>query len=179
MNPETKLILDELNKRFDALEDKWDSRLLERDESWSRKFSDQESSHGERLSALEHTTSALPSIEGMVDDIRLEVNKLNKHWERAMLERTQQPPLCPNPPPPEHLPAPGFAGKPSGHRVDPHYREGDHGVITAVVHPPVKGTSSESSAPRMVPPFDPVSNSWNSDNSHPSHANRIPKLQFP
>lgn len=146
---------------------------------WGRKLSDLESSHGERLSALELAASALPSIEGTVDDIKLEVNKLSKHWDRAVLERAPQLPLCPIPPAPERLPAPGFAGRPNGHHVDLRHQEDGHGVVTAMVRPPVKGTSFDSSAPRAAPPFDPVGSRWHSDSHRPNHANRIPKLQFP
>lgn len=140
MNPDTKLIIEEMSKRFDALEARWESRLSERDGTMDQKIADLESSHGGRLSALELSASSLPAIEGTVDDIRLEVNKLSKHWERAVLERAQQPPLRPIPPAPEFLPSPGFATKPSGHHVDTSYRVDDHGVVTTMAHHPVKGT---------------------------------------
>lgn len=178
MNSDTKLILDEMSKRFDALEVKWESRLTEREGTWDQKITDLESSYGKRLSVLEQAASSLSSIEGAVDDIRLEVNKLSKHWERAILERVLQPPLCPNPPVPELLPAPGFTGMPRGHHVDLHHREDDHGIVMAVVHPPVKGALSDSSAPRPTPNFDSCPR-WGSDNNRNYHASRIPKLQFP
>lgn len=87
MNPDTKIIIEELGKRLDALVSKWESRFIENDEAWGRKLSDLQLSHGERLSALELAASSLPTIEGTVDDIKLEVNKLSKHWDRAVLER--------------------------------------------------------------------------------------------
>lgn len=49
-----------------------------------------ESTHGDWLSALEQATGLLPSIEGTVDNIHLEVNKLSKHWEQAVLEKVPQ-----------------------------------------------------------------------------------------
>lgn len=143
MNPDTKLILEEFSKRFDALEVKWESRFSVQDESWGRKFSDLEAAHGDRLSKLEEATGALPSIEGTVDDIRLEVNKLSKHWERAVFDRATNEPLRPTPPAPERLPFPGFAGRPNGHCVDQSHREADHGVVTTMSHLPVKGAYSE------------------------------------
>lgn len=79
MNPETKIILEEMGKRFDAMYAKWESLFADREESWNRKVSDLESSHGNRLAALEQSTEVLPAIEGTVDDIRLEVTKLTKH----------------------------------------------------------------------------------------------------
>lgn len=114
MNPDTKLIIDEMSKRFAALKLKWESRLSDRDESWGRKFVDLEAAHGERLSALEQAAESLPAIEVTVDDIHLEVNKLAKHWERAVMERSSQPPLYPTPPASERPLTPGLAGRPNG-----------------------------------------------------------------
>ncbi|CAO2144873.1 unnamed protein product [Urochloa humidicola] len=107
MNPETKIILDELSKRFDSFESKWGSRFSEVeekfenrlkeseeqietrltrcDEGWERRFADLQISHDARVTSLERAAASLeewrPDIEGTMDDIRLEVNKISKNWE--------------------------------------------------------------------------------------------------
>jgi hypothetical protein len=101
MNPDTKLILDELNKRFDDLEMRIDNRVTEQDDKWERKFGDLSISHDARVSALERAAASLetwrPAIDAKVDNIGLEVGKLTKHYDRAVRERS--PPILPTSPP--------------------------------------------------------------------------------
>jgi hypothetical protein len=58
------------------------------------------------MEKLERVTAALdewkPEVEGTMDDIRIEVGKLSKHWERAV--RARSPPLLPTAPPFSTLP---------------------------------------------------------------------------
>lgn len=98
---------------------------------------------------IEKTAASLDAwcldIEGTVEDIRLEVGKLSKHWERTLRDgKSVEPPLIASP-------LPSAAGRaaelPNRHRVDLLNREGDHGVVTTVVHPPGKGTFSEPPPP--------------------------------
>jgi hypothetical protein len=67
------------------------------------------------VEALERVTAALedwrPAMEGTVDDIRVEVGKISKHWERAVRERS--PPILPtmpssSTPPSSTLPASAY-----------------------------------------------------------------------
>lgn len=159
MNPDTKLVLDEiakLSKRFDEIdsqfvdhESKIDARLQERDTEWERKLVDLRGAHDARVSALEQAAGSFdewrPDIEGMVDDIRLELGKLNKHWGRALLDRP--PPLLQQTPQAaERSPPLGGAFSPSGHCVDSNTRADGFGSVTTLLHPrprvrPVSPTS--------------------------------------
>jgi polyhydroxyalkanoate synthesis regulator phasin len=68
MNPETKIILDELNRRFTEHDQKWDSRFADQDARLSRQIRDLEQAQEARMSKLERVTASLdewrPSIEG-------------------------------------------------------------------------------------------------------------------
>ena len=83
MNPETKIILDEIGKRFTEHDAKWDKRVREQETRWEKAFTDFSCSQENRVGALEHTAAVFdewrPNIEGVVDDIKLEVGKLAKH----------------------------------------------------------------------------------------------------
>ncbi|CAN6162400.1 unnamed protein product [Urochloa humidicola] len=105
MNPETKIILNEMSKKFSELESKFDTRIAEAekkmesmvsnskikweeriskaDDQWERRFADTSIAQDKWISALEREAGSLedwrPDIEGTVDDMRLEVRKLNKH----------------------------------------------------------------------------------------------------
>ena len=79
MNPETKLILDELNRRFNEHDQKWDSRFADQEARLSRQIRDFEQAQEGRMAALEKVTASLdewrPSIEGIVDDMKLDISK--------------------------------------------------------------------------------------------------------
>jgi hypothetical protein len=123
MNPETKMVLDALSKRFDDLEarweqsfteageklkefaeaeEKWEVRFSQCDDKWERQFADLTVAQDAGMEKLERVTAALdewkPEVEGTMHDIRIEVGKLSKHRERAV--RARSPPLLPTAPPP-------------------------------------------------------------------------------
>jgi hypothetical protein len=79
MDANTKLILDEFEKKSDAMDAKWES-----------KFADLQVAKEERLLALEQGQADLgswrPRVESAMDDIKLELRKLNKQWDRSSLE---------------------------------------------------------------------------------------------
>ena len=156
MNPETRLILDELTKRFNEQDAKWDSRFADQDARLARQIADLEKSQASRMESLERATASIeewrPSIDGAVDDIRLqvsktklEVSKISRHWERAVLEQpatspgvfAAAPDAVPSAVERPHHGAP--ATSPNGHRVDNHHRESGFGVVSTLVHSPVKG----------------------------------------
>lgn len=198
MGLDIKLVLVEiskLSKRFDEMDSKLEthladqhssleSRLAEREEAWGRKLDDLHAAQDARVKALEQAAGSFddwrPGIEGTVDDIKLEVGKLNKLWSRSLLDR-DAPVLPTAPSATERTSARGEADKPSGHRVDScHWADG-FGSITTVVHPPVKGTS-------QFP--DPVSCTMNTqyhrfsglsghEGDFDSFLGRLPKLHFP
>ncbi|CAO2169811.1 unnamed protein product [Urochloa humidicola] len=244
MNPETKIILDEMSKRFNDLESKWGSRFSEAEEkfearfveseakfesrlveserkiearivdseakiesrivksedkiesrfglsedSWERRYADLEISHDARVSALERVSAKHEDIEGTISDIRLQMGKLNKHWERTLLDRNA--PLFPSTPPagdhtsPHPSPssaagrisATGEADRPHGHHVANCNRADGFGSVTTVIHPPVKGMSSDSfpSLCHTVPNLQPVF----PDRFKAGASEKLPKLNFP
>jgi hypothetical protein len=136
-------------------------------------------------------------MEGTLDDVRLEVDKLSKHWEHALRERS--PPLFPTAPQPpedpllklhEHFisslaserpPAADITDRPHGHCYDNCYREDGFGSVTTLVHPPVKGACRLPTAPSHSV-HHVKANSGDYHRSASTHANsigRLPKLNFP
>lgn len=79
MNPDTQLILDELAKRFEELDAKWERRFRDVDSHMSQQLADSEHRAETRFSTLEQAAKVFdewrPEIEGTVDDIRLELGK--------------------------------------------------------------------------------------------------------
>jgi hypothetical protein len=79
-----------------------------------------------------------------VDDLRLEVRKIAKHWERAVVDKSTAMirVLALAPQAAEHPSAGSTTTSPHGHHVGVHHREDGFGSITTLIHPPVKGTCS-------------------------------------
>jgi len=79
MNPETKIILDELNRRFTEHDQKWDSCFADQDACLSRQIRELEQAQEVRMATLGCVTASLdewrPSIKGVIDDIELNVSK--------------------------------------------------------------------------------------------------------
>jgi hypothetical protein len=106
MNPDLKLLLDEMDKRFSVQERRFDTI--------ERKLDTSSAASASRLDALESATKGFdewrPSIEGVVDDLKLEVHKLatlklevgkiTKYWERSMVDAPSATPgvFAPTPP---------------------------------------------------------------------------------
>jgi hypothetical protein len=140
MDANTKLILDEMTKKFAALE----SQFAEADR---RKEG--------RLGALESATADFdqwrPKVDAAMDDLKLELRKLGKQVDRSVLE---QAPLQPG-----ILSKPDFASSNSGfnkpigqigHRDDLFHRDQGFGSEPILLPGPVKGTGpSPSSPPRF------------------------------
>lgn len=145
----TKRFSDELGRRFADHDSKWDQHLSERDADWEQKLADLKDVHDLRVGALERAASSIddwrPGVEITTGDLRLEVKKLNKHYEHTTLEQPSSISgvLAPSPSAAGRPSAAEPATKPSGHHVDISHREDDHGVVTAVVHPLVKGASPD------------------------------------
>ena len=154
MNPETRIILDELNKRFTEHDAKWDSRFADQDICFSCQIGDLEMAQAARMEKLEHVTTSLdewrPLIEGIVDDIKLdvsksklEVSKISCNWGCAILDQpatllgvfTAAPTTveCP----PLGAPAPML----NGHDVNNFHQENGYGVVSTLIPSLVKGMS--------------------------------------
>jgi hypothetical protein len=80
------------------------------------------------------------SMEGTVDDLRLEMGHIAKHWERTLVDQPTDMAgvLAPSPVAVEHSPARVPANLPNGHRIEMLHRKGGFG--STLVHPPIKGT---------------------------------------
>lgn len=198
MNPDTKLVLDELSKlskhfddvesklesRFSEHNERWESRFVESEDKWERKFADLAIAQETRVAVLERAAASFddwrPGVEGTLDSVRLEVGKLSKHWERSVLDRGA-PILETTSSAAGRSPSAGEADRPRGHCVETSLREGDIGQVTTFVHPPIKG---------MSPSPDPLAPSMNTQfhqfSGHPGYGagsdaslGRLPKLNFP
>jgi hypothetical protein len=194
MNPDSKFLLDELKKCFDEQDarlekrlteddEKWERRFQENGDKWERHFADAEVATNSRLSKLEWVVDTLEGerqdMEGSVDNIRLAVKKLNKHYEHISFELPPEAPLLPTTPllaaghPSTGLPA----DRPHGHRSDNHIREGEFGSVTTLIHSPGKGAFT---AP--FPKADLLDMSAPPDESNSFRVGvvgNLPKLHFP
>jgi hypothetical protein len=178
MDANTKLILDEFEKKFGAMDAKWES-----------KFADLQVAKEERLLALEQGQADLgswrPRLESAMEDIKLELRKLNKQWDRSSLELAgSDAGLLQRPEPgvPRAPIGPLPAG-PMGHRVDSHPRDQGYGSVMTYLPDPVKGTHS------IPHPSDALKYSGSLFDSHQHRApcsefqsrlfGKLPKLDFP
>lgn len=130
MNPDSKMFLKEMRKEIRR-------EFAEQDTKWESRFAAIESKKDERVDALEQAAQEFaswkPTIESSVQIVKTEVQKLSKHWERSVKDKTVgDPGLFPHPqgstplqgttspPPPLSVPprpsAGGDADGPDGHR---------------------------------------------------------------
>jgi hypothetical protein len=158
----------ETKKKFELLDEKLDTKLGEVDDQYERRFADLKIQQDLRLEALERAAASAasreerlgvlekaatsfqdwqPGIEGSVDDIRLEVRKINKHMEKVTIEQAPSKsggiflfPESASVRPPAGV----HADRPDGHRKDNTNREDGYGSVTALPYPPVKGTVPDS-----------------------------------
>ena len=111
MNPDTKLLLEELQKlsleqsgirqqlteqkdflerRFTEVDDNLEKRLLDAEAVVEQRIIDSELRQDVRLQAIEKTAADLSDWrreqDASVDDIRLRLGKLDKFWARSVLE---------------------------------------------------------------------------------------------
>jgi hypothetical protein len=77
MRPETKLILEEMQKQFHEQNQMLDKCFEASESKWEQRFTDLESRGEDRVAKMEKVTGELEEwrseIEGKVDDIKLEV----------------------------------------------------------------------------------------------------------
>ncbi|XP_035823161.1 uncharacterized protein [Zea mays] len=187
MNPDTQLILDELSRRFSEHDSKWDRRVAEQESRWNATFSEFTTGQDRCVGALEQATGVLEdwrmNMEGMMDDLRLEVGKISKNWERAVVDNSSAMAgiLAPSPPAVEQQPAGVPANRPHGHRVESSHREDGFGSVTTLLHTPVKGMCS--SLPRSPAVHTSEFHQHVGDLSYPTMGGamrgRLPKLNFP
>jgi hypothetical protein len=84
------------------------------------------------------------SIEGVVDDLRMEVGKVAKHCERTLVEKpaTLAGVLAPSPTPVVRLSVGSPAISPHGLGLDSSTRENGFGSVTTLLHSPANGIRS-------------------------------------
>ncbi|CAD6223140.1 unnamed protein product [Miscanthus lutarioriparius] len=100
----------------------------ESDTAVERRILDSELRQDARLSIIEQAAS-----EGVVDDLCLRIGKLDKYWNRSVIEATVEPALILEPPikSEQHVappPAGYMAARPNGHRVDNHHPKNEQGL---------------------------------------------------
>lgn len=99
MDPNIKLVLDEMSKRFgDEIKHQFDDL----DTKLDKRFGDMDERVQALESSLETATSAFetwkPYVDSAVEDLKLEILKLNKHLDRALRERASTDPGLLEPP---------------------------------------------------------------------------------
>jgi HAMP domain-containing protein len=84
MNPNTKLLLEEMRKEFADQKLEMKKAFAEQDAKWESRLSAVESKQDERVDALEHAAKEFeswkPTIESSVQVVKTEVQKLSRHW---------------------------------------------------------------------------------------------------
>lgn len=220
MNPDTQLLLKEIQKisleqatiqqqlsdqklllerRFDEVDEAMDQRFKEAESVVEQRIIDSELRQDVRLSAVEKTAEDLTSWrqeqEGLVDDLRLRLGKLDKYWNRSVLETASpftEPGIFPEPGvftepslKVEQHAAPSSAGykaaRPIGHRDDLHHRGNEFGVVTTLTHSPVTGMDdSFANPPKLHGTASDLILSCNRPPEHQFHpTGKLPKLSFP
>jgi hypothetical protein len=180
MDPNTTFLLDEIQK---SVADELTKRFEESDAKWEKRFLEAENLRGERIEKLESSAQALeewrPQVEAKVDYVKLEIGKLSRHWERSVRDGASTDlGIFPNPISKSATERPSApdpsADGPKGHSVDRHHRDTGFGSVFTHSPIPVKGTSS-------YPPPLPLKQSPRSYESHHDFAymGKLPKLNFP
>nr|ACR36904.1 unknown [Zea mays] len=177
MDVNTKLIVDELEKRFSAM-----------DQKWEKKFTELASSRDERIAALEAVGTELsawkPKVEAAMEDVKLEVRKLNKLWDRASMEPMVEPALLQKP---GAIPSRQLIGSANDgmidHRDDTAFRDSTFGSVLTYVPEPAKGNHQFTFPPVSPGIQDPnpmydVPRGRHGDSAF-SSLGKLPKLPFP
>ena len=184
---------DLLERRFTEADEVLDKRFREADAAVEQRIIDSELRQDARLSSIEKTASDLTSWrhehEGIVDDLRLRIGKLDKYWNRSVIEFTTahlEPALFTDPPvKSEQHAASASAGykaaRPNGHSVDPHHRENEFGVVTTYTHSPVTGMDNSPRNPPKIhgTAYDLVLSHNRPPKHHHNPTGKLPKMTFP
>jgi hypothetical protein len=179
MDPSSKLLLDEIEKKLTAMDLKWDQR-----------FVDFKRSRDERLVVLEQTCSDVEkwrsSVDAALNDVKLELRKMNKQWDQALLEHSGSDQGLLRRPDPHSDQSPPMLHPdgPVGHREDLHNREQGFGSVTTLIPGPVKGTHNIPPPPPITPRYHGSLLDQFGSRARPSESlgrslGKLPKLPFP
>jgi hypothetical protein len=163
MNPDTKMFLEEMRRELAEQTREIRKEFADHSAKWDSRLAAVETKQDEWMDALEQAAKEFeswkPTIESSVQVVKMEVQKLSKHWERTVKEKLD-PSLIPSPAsgtsphvgnPPPHLPFPRSvplrlpagvqADGPDGHRIESWNRGTGYGSVT-YTQIPDKGTSN-------------------------------------
>jgi hypothetical protein len=91
MNPDTKLLLEEMRKEFAEQKKEIRKEFMDHDTKWEARISAVEKQKDDCIDALESAAVAFeswkPTIESSVQIVKTEVQKLSRHWDRAVKEK--------------------------------------------------------------------------------------------
>lgn len=179
MDVNTKLIIEEMEKKFSAL-----------DQKWEKKFSELASSRDDRISVLEAAGSELsswkPKVDGAMEDIKLEIRKLNKLSDRSSLEAPAEPGLLPKPG--DISVRQGFGSEAEGmmgHRQEQSFKDHNFGSVLTYLPDPQKGMHHSSFTPICpsgrghMPQIDTCDTRLRYSDSGFHALGKLPKLTFP
>jgi uncharacterized coiled-coil protein SlyX len=170
---------DLLERHFVEVDDAMDKRFKEADTVVEQRIIDSELRQDQRLQAIEKTATDIAEWrqehEGVVDDLRLRIGRLDKFWNRSIIEHTDaftEPGIFSEPPvKAEQHATPTSAGytaaRPNGHREELHHRENEYGEVTAYIHSPVTGMNDPPDPPPK--PHGTASDLIQSHNRPPEH----------
>ena len=175
MDPNLKLVLDELNRRFDEQDEKWERRFSDqardraaRDAALDTRLTSLESAcsgleylrlahanddRDSRVTALEVAATDLgtwrPEVEALVDDLTLEVKRISTNWDQQLADSSsRQLEFQPSPSSASAQPAAGsHADGPIRHCTASNTRGTGSGVVTAWNHIPANGTTAAPHLP--------------------------------
>ena len=184
---------DLLERRFSEADEVLDKRFREADAAVEQRIIDSELRQEVCLSTIEKAASDLTSWrqehEGIVDDLRLRIGKLDKYWNRSMIDSATahiEPAIFTEPPvKSERHVAPASAGykaaRPNGHGVDPHHRENEFGVVTTYTHSPLTGVDNSSANSHKFhgTAYDLVLSRNRPPKHHHNPTGKLPKMTFP
>ncbi|WVZ81602.1 hypothetical protein U9M48_028957, partial [Paspalum notatum var. saurae] len=184
MNPDLKYLLNEMTKRFDdqdALlvqhlvdhDSKLEQRLVDRDGIIDQRLSDLDSKWAHRFETFSTDTEGRVSnieaaaanfeewrheVEASVDDMHLEVKKLSKHWDRAVMDQPASGPgiMGASPSAAARPPSGSTVDLASGHRQQSHNGVDGFGVDMTLDPHPVKGHLLQPLQPSLLIAWQPL-----------------------
>jgi len=208
MSPEGKQLLAEMQRLFQEQNSLLDRRFADSEQTVEHRIVDSENRidglirdsetrldiriteatqrQDDRLKSLEAAAGGLETwrqdAEGVLDDMRLKVLKINKQLDRSMIEQSSSGPGLLSST--THLEqadqrpsADDKAARPSGHGVATSPRENEFGVVTTLTHSPANGTNPPPKFHGTA--YDLCMSRNRPPDPHQWPTGRMPKFPFP